>query len=307
MKYETYSERKMGENNYLSEVSVAILSFNRKEEIERNIPRLCEEALQTGFEIIVVDNASSDGTRELLQHLMITYPWLKVVFNDRNDGVAGGRNIAWRAATRDFILNIDEDTKENEKFGIISPKMIDATSGRILCDYGNHDYEFANFMGGCHLVRSDVFRKIGELDVLCSFGGEELDYSIRARAAGYKVLFTPNTVVKHNGIVRSGSEGKWRRKQWVFNFTRIFFKHFPLRVASIFGLRYFLSHFISALKSYGFLFSISLLSDFIRGACSGRAIYIKIPAEILKFYKNPLLKPEFGNVSVLKKIFRMIV
>lgn len=43
------------------------------------------------------------------------------------------------------------------------------------------------------------------MDPLCSFGGEELDYSISMRATGYRVLYEPLVAIKNNSLVQSGA------------------------------------------------------------------------------------------------------
>jgi GT2 family glycosyltransferase len=302
----------------MEDLSVVVLSHNRVEELTRNLPPLCERSASTGFELIVVDNASSDGSREYIAKLKTTYLGLQVVLNDSNVGVAAGRNAGWTLASRNFILNIDDDTwcdedgmrgllqigRDNPGVGAISPRIIHAITSCAQCDHGDVEYHFANFHGACHLVRAEVFRKIGKIDPLCSFGGEELDYSIRLRAEGYDVLYTPAVTVKHNNFVRSGNEGKWRRHQWVYNFSRIYFKHFPLRRAFFFCFRYCVSHIFSAVGQYGLLFAISLAGAALRGAIDGRKKYCIIPKAVLEFYSNSKLRPEFGNASLLLKVFK---
>jgi GT2 family glycosyltransferase len=300
----------------MKDLSVVVLSYNRLGELRTNLPLLCETSAKTGFELIIVDNASCDGSREFLSFLKQRFLDLKVVLNEENLGVAAGRNLGWHLASRDFILNIDDDTRCNEhamrsllriakanpRIGVISPRIVHALTLSPQCDYGEEEYRFANFHGACHLVRADAFRKVGGIDPLCSFGGEELDYSIRLRAEGYDAIYTPTVTVGHNNFARTGTEGQWRRRQWVYNFSRVFFKHFPLNVASMFCLRYCISHIVSAASQSGLFFAISLLGAAIRGAFDGRKRYRVIPKTVLKFYVNSSLRPEFGNVSLFEKV-----
>lgn len=61
------------DHDRLEDVSVVVLSYNRKEELLTNLPILCRQGSQTGFELIVVDNASEDGSREILENLEQKY------------------------------------------------------------------------------------------------------------------------------------------------------------------------------------------------------------------------------------------
>jgi GT2 family glycosyltransferase len=58
------------------------------------------------FDTIVVDNASTDGSRDLLAR---DYPWVKTVLNDRNLGFAGGNNVALRTVTTPFCVLLNND------------------------------------------------------------------------------------------------------------------------------------------------------------------------------------------------------
>src|SRR5215208_7816406 len=62
------------------------------------------------FEVIVVDNASQDGTPALLAGAEKKYPNLRVIYSDRNTGFAAGNNLGLRDATGDYIALLNNDT-----------------------------------------------------------------------------------------------------------------------------------------------------------------------------------------------------
>ncbi len=300
----------------LQALSIVVLSYNRRPELEKNIPYLCGVARTSGCQLIVVDNASTDGSGEFLTKTRDEYSELVVIQNDRNAGVSGGRNLGWRAADRPWILNIDDDTQlseadifhllsagqSDETIGILSPRIVHAETGKSQCDFGSDVVRTANFHGACHLVRREVFARVGELDPECSFGGEELDYSIRARCLGFDIVYAPVTTVRHNNFERSGDEGEWRRRQWIFNYTRVLFKHFPMGMALLFAFRSLLSHVVSGLRTRGVFFAASLSRPFLKGVWAGRRSHHTIPGTVVAFYSNPTLTPEFGNVPLWKKL-----
>jgi GT2 family glycosyltransferase len=300
----------------LYDLTVVVLSYNRREELSKNLPKLCKSSTINGFELIVVDNASDDGSREFLHDLAIEFSCLKLIFNDSNLGVADGRNAGWRATTRDFILNIDDDTwveeqdlfklldvaKSNIRVGVISPRIIHAISNESQCDHGAERCQISNFHGACHIVKKQAYLEVGEIDSGCSFGGEELDYSIRMRNLGFDVIYYPDVTVKHNSFVRKGANGAWRRRQWIYNFTRVFFKHFSFLRASMLSVRFMASHMFSGLRSEGVLFSLSLIIPFVRGIVHGRLQHHPVSLDVMCFYNNSQLRPEFGNVPLWKKL-----
>jgi GT2 family glycosyltransferase len=300
----------------LSDVSVVVLSYNRLEELKRNLPILCKKSIDTGFEIIIVDNASTDGSCQFIGQLSFDYPAVISVFNDKNLGVAGGRNVGWSRASRRYILNVDDDTwiddlqisallhiaLKNCEISVFSPRILHAITLAKQCDFGEYTVNIANFHGACHMLKREVYLKVGEIDRECSFGGEELDYSIRLKSCGFNVLYIPDVTIRHNSHTRSGFEDGWRRRQWVFNFARVLYKHFPLLRASILAWRYSLSHVLSGRREHGILFALSLFYSLLSGAVSGRRVYCKVPIGTLKYYSSADLRPEFGNVSIFKKI-----
>lgn len=299
----------------LADVSIAVLSYNRKDVLEPNLNALMALAENFGCELIVIDNASVDGSADMIAQMIVGRRNTQFIANTTNLGVAGGRNTSWRAVTRPFILNIDDDTfvsaeaiaimlslmRTRPDVGIISPRILHAVTKKKQLDLGDHLYSLANFHGACHLVRTALVEQIGVNDELCSFGGEEIDYSIRARARGFDVVYTPDATVLHQSIIRTGKIGGDRRCRWLYNFIRIYHKHFPLGFASLLSGRYLLSHFVSGVRVHGPLFAVYLLAAAFRGFRDGRREYSAIPADVVRFYRDPDLRPEFGNRPIWRK------
>ncbi|MFB0567859.1 MAG: glycosyltransferase family 2 protein [Candidatus Bathyarchaeia archaeon] len=100
----------MSEKGECPSVSVTIVNFNGKELLRRCLTSLLTTNYPN-FEIIVVDNASTDGTIELIEKLFGSYSSIKVVENRENLGHAEGCNIGARVAKGKYLVFLDSDTE----------------------------------------------------------------------------------------------------------------------------------------------------------------------------------------------------
>lgn len=243
---------------------------------------------------------------------------LKTHLNEENLGVAGGRNTGFGLATGEYILNIDDDTgisrdtmitlrqilEDNPGVGVVSPRIIHKQSKNQQNPHGDFRKEVGNYHGACHMVRKSALDATGYIDPLCSFGGEELDLSIRMRAHGYSVEYIPAVAAFHNNCIRSGGEGRRRRLLRAFNLPRIYFKYFPPFPATQISTRYFVSHAVSGLKKFGPGFLIPLFKSTVRGIKSGRKNQETVKNSIVKYYLDPNTEPDIGNVPLYKKMYK---
>ena len=96
--------------NMSAAVSVVIPCYRCSGTIARAIASVAAQTLVPA-EVILIDDASGDGTRELLQELSLQYPsgWIKLLCLDRNIGAAGARNAGWQAATQTYLAFLDSD------------------------------------------------------------------------------------------------------------------------------------------------------------------------------------------------------
>lgn len=102
-------------------VSIIVLTCNQREYtlalVRSLIPWLHDNP---GSELIIIDNGSTDGTRSAVADLLGSLAsQLQYFYNERNLGVAGGRNIGLRNARKDYILILDNDT-------VVTPEALDA-------------------------------------------------------------------------------------------------------------------------------------------------------------------------------------
>ena len=95
-------------------VSVIIVSFKVKDLLRKCLEDLTQEAEKISLEIIVIDNASSDGTVEMLTHMQKSWQALKIIINDKNVGFAKACNQGIKEASGDYILLLNPDTEVSQ-------------------------------------------------------------------------------------------------------------------------------------------------------------------------------------------------
>jgi len=193
-------------------------------------------------ELIIVDNASTDGTREYLVELAGRNPWIQVVFNEVNRGFAAANNQASANARGEVLIFLNPDTLvtagwqtrlahwlKDVSIGMVGPvtnrtcneAQIDApyrTYGeleRFAVEYtrrhAGEATQVAMLALFCAAIRREAFELVGQLDERFEIGMfEDDDYGKRLRQAGYKVLCAEDVFVHHFG---QGSFGEKRKKE----------------------------------------------------------------------------------------------
>lgn len=197
-------------------------------------------------EIVVVVNGPDPETQQLLRALGSE---VRVTVLDRNCGVSGGRNAGIALARGEILLFLDDDAELRDRetaeralthferdvdLGIVGFLVIDATTGgteRRVVPFRDkrlpHGVTAASyFPGGACAIRRRVFDSIGLYDASLFYAGEELDLSLRALDAGFRILFDPSVTVMHHGAEGVGASTApyfyARNRPWVA------LRHLPL-------------------------------------------------------------------------------
>jgi GT2 family glycosyltransferase len=105
-------------------VTVVIVTWQSRELARACIDSISAQQSVTPFVLVVVDNASTDGTVDLLAR---DYPWVRVIANDRNLGFAGANNLALREIETDYAYLINPDVIAGPGFIDRLVEFMDAT------------------------------------------------------------------------------------------------------------------------------------------------------------------------------------
>ena len=89
-------------------LSIIIVSYNTKDYLEATLQSIKQSVDHLNKEIIVVDNASTDGSPEALKS---QFKWVKLIRNNQNLGFAAANNIGIKQARGEYILFLNSDTK----------------------------------------------------------------------------------------------------------------------------------------------------------------------------------------------------
>lgn len=195
-------------------VAIVILTYNGRALIDACLDAVRTHTVLDGVQVVVVDNASTDGTAD---HVAAQHPWVHLVRNGKNLGFAGGVNSGIQAvhAGSYVLLNSDalvtpgwlarlERTAAGPQVGIAGALEVHADGtprwGPALPPIDERvpeDRETTSF--ACALIRREVVDRIGFLDHGYFMYHEDWDYCHRAKAAGFRIVFDPAVVVVHPG------------------------------------------------------------------------------------------------------------
>lgn len=215
------------------------------------------------FEVVIVDNGSTDGSVKLVRN---EFPWLgKMIENPTNMGFAKACNQGIEASEGTYVALLNNDTEahsgwlaelvkaadEHPDIGMFASKtlffdnrnVIDTAGhliypdglnrgrGRLEVDRGQYDDKLDVFSpSGCAaLYRKRLFDEVGLFDEHHFAYGDDIDIGFRARLAGWKCVFVPRSVVYHRYSMTTGEYSPLKVFLVERNRIWIAWKYFPVK------------------------------------------------------------------------------
>ena len=218
--------------------TVIIPNYNGMKFIE-NCMKALEKETSTSYQICIVDNGSTDGSREWIEK---NCPKVPLIALGKNTGFCGAVNAGIKASRTPYVILLNNDTEveygfvkaleealEQEKKSFsVSAKMVDMYdktildgAGDLYCALGwafalgkgkkvkenyTKSQEIFSACGGAVIYRKDILDKIGIFDENHFAYLEDCDLGYRAQIFGYRNYYTPKAVVYHAGSGVSGSK-----------------------------------------------------------------------------------------------------
>ena len=203
-------------------ISVIIVNYNGKKLLENCLESLFKTDYNN-FEVILVDNNSTDGSMEFVTK---NYPKIIVIKLDSNKGFAEPNNIGAKIAKGEYLLFLNNDTVTTTNFISEMVKVLEKDEKIAICQSlllkpdGNIDSsgdfidkmgivynsktktdeikEISSARGASMLIRKKIFDKLGGFDEKFFFSFEDVDLGWRSWILGYKVVIVPNSIVYHS-------------------------------------------------------------------------------------------------------------
>ncbi len=216
-------------------VSIIIPIYNKQKYTQACLESIFKFGSEYEFEIIVVNNASTDGSGSYLAGLGSVV----AINNKKNLGFAKACNQGAKVAKGEYLLFLNNDTVVTEKWldvlvreldtnkniGIVGPKLLypDGTiqEAGIVFDnkkwphhiykkeggdalYVNKKRQFQCLTAACFLVRKNIFEKVGGFDEDYVNGLEDLDFCFKVSGLGLEIMYCPESVVYHHESITEG-------------------------------------------------------------------------------------------------------
>ena len=237
----------------MKKIAIVTLTYNKlKEATKPYVTSLYEFTDANLFDLIVVDNASTDGTVEFLKEFSKQKDNITLIFNDENLGYSKGNNIGIKKAlegnyeyiallnndilfTPSWLENTIKGFELDKQLGMLSPRNNEhcqLTPSNYLQGYKKYIGKFKNALKyvvtpfySCVIIKREVIDKIGLMDEEFSPAFfEDNDYSFRAMYAGYSLGYINTAFIFHNHSMTSKSI-----PNEIFNRNReYFFKKHPV-------------------------------------------------------------------------------
>ena len=226
----------------MHKVSAIVVNWNAREDTRECLASLARSSHRE-LETILIDNASSDGSVEYLKRL---FPATVFVSNASNEGFARASNAGMKLALErgaDYLFLFNNDAVADERtverlvaameesggIGLAGPKIFYFSRKDVIWSAGG-EVDFwkgmtrhrgirkqdspafsertdVDYLTGCALMaRRELVEKVGMLDTSYRMYGEDADWCLRARRAGYRVAYVPEALAWHKVSLSSGGE-----------------------------------------------------------------------------------------------------
>ncbi len=265
-------------------LSIIILNFNTKDYLSQALQSIKASHDNLAKEIIVVDNASTDGSAAMVKN---KFPWAKLIIAPKNNGYATGNNLGLKKAKGELVLLLNSDTKilpltleimvkymdDNPYVGVSTCKveLVDGSldpachrgfptpwssltyflglekafpHSQIFSGYHqwwknlNLPHEIDTPAGAFYLTRKKIINQIGLLDERYFMYAEDIDWSLRIKQAGWKIMYVPTTKIIHfkkkSGRDTNDPHLKRRTTSHFFQTMKLFYdKHYQDKYPAI--------------------------------------------------------------------------
>lgn len=243
------------------DMSIVLVCWNNKAYLDPCLKSLYGGNLKSSFDVVVVDNGSTDGSQQMLA---VKYPSVKLIQNERNVGLGKASNQGIEATKGRYVLLLNNDTIVNGPSLDMLVEFLDdhpeagAVGGKLLNSDGSFQSGYASFStlleeflivtrigeliwpgfpshgdsneikatgwlsSACLLVRRSTLDQVGLLDESYFIYGDEADLQYRMNKAGWKVYFLPSSTIIHFG---GRSMDRWKRRKMVYRGKLLFYQN----------------------------------------------------------------------------------
>jgi len=284
-------------------ISVIIANLNGERYLADCLQSLADQTFRD-FEVIVVDNGSTDNSLALLRK---DFPWVKVIALESNTGFARGNNIGIEASSAKYVVTLNNDTIADRRWleslyetaeadrdiGMVASKIflgregseIDSAGMLIYPDgmsrqQGRGEEDRGQFEGirevlfpsACAaLYRREMLQEIGSFDEDFFSYCEDTDLGLRGRLAGWKAVFAPGATVRHLYSRTSGRYSEFKAFHVERNHFWVLLRDFPLSYILLFP---FYTAWRYSIQVYGLLSGQGSVARFAESAGPGRMLAV---------------------------------
>lgn len=294
----------------MTRTTVVIPTYNGIKYIENCLKSLAVQDVDV--DVIVVDNASCDGTCDLIKE---KFPKVKLIELDSNTGFCHAMNVGMSNASTEYIFALNDDTEllsdtvsklervmdQHKEIFSVQAKMLKLTDRHVIDSAGDYYcalgwgyskgkdknasyYEtgvhniFSACAGAC-MYRKSVLNEIGMFDENHFAYLEDVDLGYRAMIYGYKNVVSYDAVVYHAGSASSGSRyNEFKTRHSSRNSIYVIYKNMPL-LQIIFNLLFLM---IGYLIKIVFFYRKGLGKTYVKGILEGVGNCVKAGSPVKK-------------------------
>lgn len=243
-------------NSKKLKVSLIVLTFNNLALTKECLQSIQRNTEYDNYEVIIVDNLSTDGTRDYLQKYYVDKPNYTVILNNENVGFAAGNNIGLEKATGDILIVLNNDTyvspfwlgnlikgfKNNPELGLVGPvtnnigneskinisynnwSEMNIQSLHYISRHANEVYPMDCLAFFCAAIRREVYSEIGGISTDYGLGFfEDDDYCQEVKKRGWKMAAIEDSFVHHH-LSASFNQLKNNKKELLMQKNKVIFE-----------------------------------------------------------------------------------